>query len=1206
MQVPPVPEFRETIADPPPTDAAGAGSGVDGTRQPGAGVPTIEAGAAFGRYEIVRELGRGGMGVVYLARDRHLTREVALKLLRGDDQGDAEVVERFQREARAAARLAHPHIVATFDVGIAEGRHFLTMEVVAGGSVADRIDRSGRLAPPDAMRLVAEAAEGVAYAHDHGIVHRDLKPENLLLDGQGRVKVSDFGLARLVAEDGGQRLTRTGAVMGTPAHMAPEQAEGDHARLGPASDVYSLGSVLYEAVTGRLPYGGGSPMEVLFRKVAVDPPPPRAANPDLARDVETIILKAMDRDPARRYGSARDLADDLRRCLSGQMIRARPASGWYRARTWMRRNRGLSLGAGAAVTALVVIAAMAVRHGAEQARAARAAEDASRRFAVEKDRADRARESSLRQLRKVGEVCLQATLELRRRGVLAAHAGYLSTLEESYQEATREAPDRPEPYYFMGRMQRALLRTEPALNFQDEALRRAPDFAPARYERIVLLAPRCSERIGALRDEWRRREGRRLAESGELSKAGLGGAVLRDPPPAANLFRDDAEAARLYRTLVEDLAALERLAASGGTGGLTPGMLDCAQGLRLLHAEATPGTAALEQARARLEAAIAAEPTLEEAYEALARVAFDLHDLDAAIDAYTRGLAVDAGYSPHRMRRADVYSRMAYRASDRGEDGASAYQKAIEDLDRLLESAPDSQGPLLLRGMILGNLGSRAVRRGEDPTPLDRRAEDDFSRVLRLDAGKAEAWMRRGLVRLKLAQGAPARELDPAPLYSAAEADLAEAARLSPGDAEIWQHRGRLGLIRAADALSRGEDPEKFLDAAVGHYGRSLEQDPRYAESWDGRGSVHALRAVGHERQGNDAGDARLRAEADFAKAIELKPWEASFRVHQASLYGVWADRRAAAAEDPGPYYARAEREFERALEIRPVDADARMRRGMCRLNEGVWRAGRGEAPFDLFTRAEADLSRALEAAPGNRTCRRSRAVLRTNLGMLRRQFGGDAGPDFQGAQDDLSELLRHSAADVDALIRRAEARLHCGDWGAAAADFEAAGAALRAPNPRVSSGLEEARRCAATGAPRPAPPSDRDWIAPAQRAHVAAEAGDFGVAEREYDEASAILLRILQPLAPADQNAYLDAPQTRRVIALGHFDRARMLAWKRLPPASLSEEWGAGICAEAISNLVIALNQGWSDFARLDADPAFASLRLDPRWSLLRPGDRK
>jgi tetratricopeptide (TPR) repeat protein len=306
-------------------------------------VPTIPG------YEIIRELGRGGMGVVYLARDRRLKRLVALKMVLAGAHADPETRLRFRREAEAIARLQHPGIVQIHDVGEHQGRPFLSLEYVEGSNLAYQIAR-GAVAPRTAATLVERLARVIQHAHERGIVHRDLTPRNVLLaqsdSAQGisfqpagpwfEPKITDFGLAKELDTDLGQ--TQTGAIVGTPAYMAPEQAQGRPHDIGAATDVYALGAMLYELLTGRPPFMGETGHDTLRQIVEDDPAPPTRLQNRVPRDLETIALKCLEKDPRKRYQPASELAEDLHRFLTSQPIRARPASRRERAAKWARRH----------------------------------------------------------------------------------------------------------------------------------------------------------------------------------------------------------------------------------------------------------------------------------------------------------------------------------------------------------------------------------------------------------------------------------------------------------------------------------------------------------------------------------------------------------------------------------------------------------------------------------------------------------------------------------------------------------------------------------------------------------------------------------------------------------------------------------------------------------------------------------------------------
>lgn len=277
------------------------------------------AGTTIGDYEILAELGRGGMGIVYKARQKSLGWVVALKTLLACGPADSIEAQRFLSEAAAAAHLRHPNIVAVHDVGEANGKCFYTMDYFDGLSLAERL-KAGPLPERPAAQYLLTIARAIQHAHTAGILHRDLKPGNILLDASDVPHLTDFGLAKRLEADSSQ--TRTGMILGTPSYMAPEQAAGTK-DLGPACDVYGLGAVLYELLTGRPPFRSDTPLDTLLHVLERPPAPPRLLNPKLARDLETICLKCLEKDPRDRYPSAAALADDLERFLHGASISAR-------------------------------------------------------------------------------------------------------------------------------------------------------------------------------------------------------------------------------------------------------------------------------------------------------------------------------------------------------------------------------------------------------------------------------------------------------------------------------------------------------------------------------------------------------------------------------------------------------------------------------------------------------------------------------------------------------------------------------------------------------------------------------------------------------------------------------------------------------------------------------------------------------------------
>lgn len=326
-------------------------------------------------YQLLRILGNGGMSTVYLARQQKLKREVAIKMIRREDWDDLQLRERFRREAESIAALEHPNVVQIFEVGEAAGMPFLALEYVAGGTLAKRIDGEP-LSPKLAARIASQLADAVQAAHDQDIIHRDLKPANILLASAKfrsdaptteatpiasnsveaadrlRPKISDFGLARFLSDD--NRQTRSGFAIGTPSYMAPEQAAGRPDEVGKPADIYGLGAILYEMLTGRPPFESESAIQTVWKVRHEEPTPPGQVNPDLPRDLETICLKCLDKDPHRRYASADELRRDLERFLANRPVKARPVSIPVRLAKWARRRPTTAVAIG--LSSLLVIA----------------------------------------------------------------------------------------------------------------------------------------------------------------------------------------------------------------------------------------------------------------------------------------------------------------------------------------------------------------------------------------------------------------------------------------------------------------------------------------------------------------------------------------------------------------------------------------------------------------------------------------------------------------------------------------------------------------------------------------------------------------------------------------------------------------------------------------------------------------------------------
>jgi len=326
----------------------------------------------FGDYELIEEIARGGMGVVWKARQLSLNRTVAVKLLLAGSFASVEHVRRFRTEAEAAASLQHPNIVAIHEIGERDGQPFFSMDFVDGPDLA-QVVRDHPLPARQAAAYLKTIAEAVHYAHQRGVLHRDLKPSNILIDSAGQPRITDFGLAKFQAAD--TELTLTGQVLGSPNFLPPEQAAGRHKDIGPASDVYSLGAILYCLLTGRAPFQAETVTETLKQVATTEPVPPRLLNPSIPKDLQTICLRCLEKEMLRRYGTARQFADDLGRFLRSEPIHARPPGALGKTMRWSRRNPKLAV----SLAALLLVFAVGFAGVTWQWRRAQAGEASARR-----------------------------------------------------------------------------------------------------------------------------------------------------------------------------------------------------------------------------------------------------------------------------------------------------------------------------------------------------------------------------------------------------------------------------------------------------------------------------------------------------------------------------------------------------------------------------------------------------------------------------------------------------------------------------------------------------------------------------------------------------------------------------------------------------------------------------------------------------------
>jgi serine/threonine-protein kinase len=847
-------------------------------------------------FVLVEPLGHGGAAIVWRAWDLELRRWVAIKVPSWPVDS-LERRERFRREAQAAARLTHPSIVPVHRVAEDQGRPYIVMQLVEGRTLAEL-----RLPLDKAVRVMETVARAVGYAHEQGVLHRDLKPGNMMLDRQGRVWIFDFGLAHLFEDE--RKLTATGAVTGTASYMSPEQARGQPGARQASADIYSLGATLYELVTGRPPFEGDTFVEILDRVVRIDPVPPRRLVPRLPRDLDTIILKALEKDPGRRYRTAEDFAEDLRRYADGERIVARQAGRLGQIYRSIRKNPVIAflsvVGSGAILAAGVLLI-----RGFEQ----------SRQIDRERERTAIEKTVALRTMREMARLSLDAALKLRRSGDTEHMRDFLPVLESAYEKAAVRA-ELAEVDYLMGRMHRALLDDTRALAYQERALGRDPLYAPALYERIVLLSEKHSRDLRRAYDAEQER-GKNQVSSPELIQ--------------------------LQETILRDCALLEKPTdpiQASDLPRITPANAVAARGILAYH------QGRYDEARARLNEAVRLDPLIEEAWSALARAAVGQSRRapdaasrerlwEEALAFYTDALEQDRGYLPHLLGRSELTLIRGKTIFSAGRDPDPDFAAAEEDLRRAIRLYGSRAEPWRRRGDVRTSRANLLVDRGQDPTSVLATAEADFHEALKREPTSAETWMRRGMAWMVSATYRINSGEDPLADLAAAEDHLGQANRIDPLNAEAWMRRGMIQYDRAVFQKEQGQDPFPELERSQEKLTRAAELNPGYSKTWIRRARALIQRSRWNLDQGMDPSADLDAAEKDLDRALRIDRSLEEAWMRKGILETVRASRRLTVAGDATPMLSAAKEHFDAALAIKKDYAEAWIERGHLFLLQG-------------------------------------------------------------------------------------------------------------------------------------------------------------------------------------------------------------------------------------------------------------------------------
>jgi hypothetical protein len=927
--------------------------------------PELSFLANWDRYRVERLLGTGGMGTVYQAFDPALGRTVALKFLH---RNDAQQAERFLREARSQARINHPNICPVHEVGEVEGRPYIAMRYVDGRSLAEVWTD---LSVESRIRLMQDVALAVHAAHKSGLIHRDLKPGNVLVEAADSLSngasgesgehtglhpfVVDFGLAQDQDEPG---LTRSGMITGTPAYLSPEQAQGDP--LDRRSDVYSLGVMLYELLSGHPPFQAPTPAALLVRLLQEEAPPLRKRTPSVPRDLETIVMKCLEKDPGRRYDSARALAEDLGRYLDGEPIQARP-DGWaYRAGKKLRKHRGLAAAAAAAVAVLLILGALSLRAQWQAREQAKLAQEFGQR---------------------VGELESDLRLEAFQpfHDTTPRKERIRNEMEEIRAEMRRLGPLAEGPgSYALGRAYLALHQYEEAADQLERAWKagqHGPEVAAALGRSFGFLYE--SALLGADRSQ----ESARRAARAEIERI-FG-------RPALSYLRQAVKE--------EDSNSLYLAALIAFYEGRYPDSIDKARqaaGNRVGFYEAT-----------QLEA---------EAYAAQADQASDAGRFDEAFRLYDRSGEVYRDLLARVPSDASLYagecSRRA-RKIDAESMGGSYIETSVEEAlgfcDRALQVDPELTEALTQKARLYRRRGVQKVRAGEDPgadlasavaaaeramalNPRNSLAYNTFAVVLRLQSALEEggsaptleraataarravelqpdrASYRSDLCTIYISLAEKIAKADPRQALEKAIASCDEAVRLDPGYLPAHTNLGSAWKAMAEYQITRGIDPSQAVERAVASSERAVAINPRRAPFHNNVGNAYLTLAEYQMNRGTDPRPTLEKAAQAYRKSIAVDP-----RYQLGAFNLAWAERSLALAllergEDPGPALTRAGAALEAALKLNPEDADSFLERSRTALIAGRWEARQGRDPGAAFQAAEADLQHAEQLNPAS------------------------------------------------------------------------------------------------------------------------------------------------------------------------------------------------------------------------------------------------
>jgi eukaryotic-like serine/threonine-protein kinase len=963
--------------------------------------------ANWDRYEFIEFIGEGGMGRVYKAKDPRLNRFVALKFIRGDDP---ELMERFLREAQAQALIEHRNVCKVYEVGEVEGRSYIAMQYIEGVSLKDANEEMNLEQKLRAMKCVSE---GLHEAHRLGLIHRDIKPSNIMVErdseGQFHPYVMDFGLVRQVDAEG---QTTTGTIVGTPSYMSPEQARGESRKLDRRSDVYSLGAALYALLAGRPPFQGESGVEVILKMLKGEPEPICSIDAGIPVEIETIVMKCLQKEPQMRYESAKALAEDLQRYLDGEPIKGRRASWTYWAAKKAKKHKTIVATIALASIAVIALGGMGVNASLKAARQTELAQqfgqevekiDSIMRYAYMLPLHDVRREEKLVRLRmkKIEEQINEIGRAAEGPGSYALGRGYLVLREEKkakgyLERALKKGYRTTEVNFALGQAIGALYQKEleAAERIGNKELREARKIeiekqyrAPAlEYLRMSAGAQAESPAyIEGLIAFYEKRYGDALekAETAFNQVPWLYEAKKLEGDVyvmAGNEKRDKGNyqgAKEEYERAEEAYRAVMEIAHSDET--VYEGV--CGRHINVMIVEGMRGGSlkeAFEQALAACDKALQSDPESGEAYS----------------------------------NKSEIYWRWGSYQLLHGKDPQMALEKAIEMGQQAVQWNSQTVDPYNNLGIAYLTRGEYEMGRGSDPRLSLDRAVESFQKAIQINPNYAYAYVNMGNAYEKRGEYELAQGLDPRPSVDRAVESFQKAIQINPNNGNFYNNLGIAYETRGEYEMERGLDPRPSLDRAVESYQKAIQITPNYA-AYNNLGTVYWTKTLYLLEHGINPEAALSEGRAALQKSIRINPSNFEAYLTRGDIELVAARGAMRRGESPKPAFEKAVAAFHRALELNSQNAEIYQAKADLHRRQAEWRIGRKEQPQEEIRQGLMMAEKALSINPQTAQA----VAVRGALYLIQARMERDKARQAKAARN--AQIFLEQALKMNSLLQR-------------------------------------------------------------------------------------------------------------------------------------------------------------------------------------------